>query len=77
MKKTLVVIAVLFSAPAFAQEQPKFVPFTMDEQTFNAIQQYLGDVPSKYAVPLIQLLNQKAQAAKVEATQPKESKDGK
>lgn len=65
---------LLASTSAFAQ-QPKFAPFTVDEQTYNQLLNFLGEVPSKYANPIIQALVTKEQAA-AKAEAAKEPKPG-
>lgn len=63
MIRTIYAAAVLLaSTSAFAQQQA-FAPFTIDEQTYTGLMNYLGEVPSKYANPVITTLIQKEQAA--------------
>ena len=45
-------------------EPPAFVPFTMDEKNFNNIKAYLGEIPAKFATPMINMLDQAEFAAK-------------
>ena len=47
-----------------APEPPAFVPFTVDEKNFNNIKAYLGDIPAKFATPMINTLDQAEFAAK-------------
>ena len=58
--KALAVALALTATPAIAQ-QAKFVPFTIDEQTYQQMLTFLGEVPSKYANPIINALAQKEQ----------------
>jgi hypothetical protein len=60
-------MAILFlliaGSSAQAQTAPPFEPYTVTAQEHQAILGYLGDVPSKYANPLIQQLMQMEQLA--------------
>jgi hypothetical protein len=47
-----------------APEPPAFVPFTVDEKNFNNIKAYLGEIPAKFATPMINTLDQAEFAAK-------------
>ncbi len=53
----------------------KFAPYTIDEQSHNAIMAYLGELPAKYANGLISELNKRAasaaETAQNESTAPK------
>ena len=62
MKRIVLGSLLLVVAPAWAQEQ-KFVPFTIDQQTYNGMMNYLGEIPAKYANPMITTLIQKEQEA--------------
>ena len=79
-------VAVVFSAlsAANAQQppQPPFESYTINAQEHQALLNYLGDVPSKYANPIISQLMQMEQqaqqkkvteAAKAEAAKAKDS----
>lgn len=68
-------IMLWYNALAGAQEQPPvavdkpseppaFVPFAMDEKNFNNIKSYLGELPAKFATPMINTLDQAEFAAK-------------
>jgi hypothetical protein len=78
MKYLIACAFIIWTNCAYAQtfdaSKPNYVPISLDEKTYIQIMNYLGDVPSKYANPLIQLLNQKANEAI--KTQQKE-KEGK
>jgi len=72
MKKLkLILMAALVTVPAaaFAQQPspppqtPDFVPYTMDVQTHNAIFQFLNDAPARWAMPVMNTLNQLELAA--------------
>ena len=70
-----IAISLLLLTAAIAQ-QP-FVPFTVDEATYNSLQSYLGEQPAKFATSLLNWLNNaeakaisdKAAAEKVFETQ--------
>jgi hypothetical protein len=64
MRKVLAFIS-LFSFPvtAHAQTAMPFEPYTITAQEHQALLNYLGDVPSKYANPIINQLMQMEQAA--------------
>jgi hypothetical protein len=54
------VLAVLLSSvafPAFAQGQPKFVPFTVDEKSMTELQTWLLEQPFKFSSPVFQWLS--------------------
>lgn len=63
--------AVLFlAAPAFADAPPPYVPFTVNEQDYKALQTYLGDQPMKFGAPIaawLTVTEQKAAADKAKA----------
>ena len=78
MKILLATFAVLFSYNAHAQQQA-FVPFTVSERDYNQILTLLGEVPAKWANPILSGLNvlevqaqrqAQADAAKVKAAGP-------
>lgn len=54
------VALVLASSAAFAADQPKFVPFVIDESQFNDIRNYLLsiDIPAKWTYPVLSRLDQ-------------------
>lgn len=54
---------VLAAVSTARAEEPKFVPFTIDEAAYRALMNYLGDVPARYANPMIAALDQKAREA--------------
>ena len=56
-------LLLLTSASAQQPPQPTFEPYTVGAQEHQAILNYLGDVPAKYANPLIGQLMQMEQAA--------------
>lgn len=71
-------VAVLFtlfvgSAQAQTLPQPTFEPYTVTAQEHQAMLTYLGDVPAKYANPIIGQLMQMEQAAQ----QKKQAEDAK
>ena len=61
------VLGILSSTPALAAD--KYVPFAIDEATFNAWRAYLAEQPHKFAGPLdndlIAFENRAREAAKV------------
>ena len=62
MKKLVLLLLFGISTSAGAEEIG-YVPFLMDQQTYQNMMTYLGEVPSKYANPIINTLNQKEQMA--------------
>lgn len=61
MKHILILSVSLFAFPTLAAE---FVPYQVDQNTHQAIVTYLGDVPSKWANPVLaELLRLEAKAA--------------
>jgi hypothetical protein len=78
---TAILFALLVGS-AQAQTAPPFEPYTVTAQEHQAILNYLGDVPSRYAIPIINQLMQMEQQAqqkktaedakkKIEADKPK------
>lgn len=65
MKKILIIL-VLFPTLALAQEQPKFVPYMVNQDDHTKIMNYLLEQPAKIAIPLIQTFNTLAQKASAE-----------
>jgi hypothetical protein len=78
----LAIIAVLLAlvTPALSQQPAPvpFEPFQVDEQLYTSIMTYLGDLPAKYANPLLATLTERErQAVKAKAdaaTKPAEGK---
>ena len=77
MKILLAAFAVLFSCNAHAQQQA-FVPFTVSERDYNQILTLLGEVPAKWANPILSGLNvlevQAQRQAQADAVKAKETK---
>lgn len=59
----LAVLLALAAVPSLAQTAPPFEPYTVTMQEHQAMLNYLGDVPAKYANPVINQLIQMEQAA--------------
>ena len=72
MKKIAFILSIIFisTGRALAQQtpQPQFEPYTITAQEHQAILNYLGDVPAKYANPLINQLGQMEQKAQQKKT---------
>jgi len=51
MKYVIIGLSLLLISPAIAAEE--FVPYQIDQNTYQAIVTYLGDVPSKWANPIL------------------------
>ena len=66
MKYVTALVLCLAAFPATAEEQ-KFTPFTIDEPAYRALMNFLGEVPSKYANPIISALDQKEREAMAKA----------
>ena len=61
-----VLLAALFvGGEAVAQQPQPFVAITLDETAFNELRGYLMEQPAKFAVPLLQWLEQKQNAARM------------
>jgi hypothetical protein len=58
-------MAMLWAAPAVAQapQPPKFQPFTVDEQSYNAIVNALLELKGRDGLPIINALAQMEQRA--------------
>jgi len=72
--KYLLYVVVLFSlAPSFAQAQTAstYVPITINEQDYTKLQTYLGDVPAKYANPIIGFLAHQEEMAAMKPAKEK------
>ena len=59
----------IISTPVLAQQQPQFVPYTLTEQEHNQVLSALGEIPAKYANPLIGAFVQREQLAQKEKAQ--------
>jgi hypothetical protein len=61
------IVAFLFPAVAFAQQPPQapFAPYTITEKQHQDMLNYLGDVPAKYANPIINAFMQWEQQAQI------------
>jgi hypothetical protein len=60
---TIAIAIAFMMLPALAQQQSSFEPYTITEQGHQALLFYLGDVPAKYANPIINQLVQMEQQA--------------
>ena len=74
---------LLFSMPAVAQQPitppPPFVPFTISQSDYQSIQNWLGEQPAKFSIPVLtwlQGLEQKAQEEAKKAATPVPPPDG-
>ena len=50
--------------PVKSPEPPAFIPVVLDQKNFDNIKAYLGEIPAKYATPLINTLDQAEFAAR-------------
>jgi hypothetical protein len=67
---TLAALSVLLGAsPALADQ---FVPFEVDQVMYRDLMNYLGDVPAKYANPLIAAFERKQKEAEAKALKSKD-----
>ena len=71
--RRLILMTLLTMAPAAAQDQ-KFAPVQIDQATYKRIMDYLGDVPAKYANPLINELTRMEENAQAMARAEAQSK---
>lgn len=71
MKAIIITGLVLLASSALAQEQPKFVPYTINKDDHIKIMSYLLDQPAKMAIPLINILNTLQQNAVKEKEEKK------
>lgn len=59
MKKYLLAVVALLPTIAYAQQpQPNFVPYTITADEHQALLNYLGEQPAKFAMPIINSLTQ-------------------
>ena len=70
MKYIVILVLILSSAPAFTDERPTFFPFTIGEKENAELMNALQDVPLKYAVPVLRILNAYEERAKAVKTEP-------
>lgn len=75
--KRLVLILSLIPTLALAQEQSKFVPYTINQEDHSKLMTYLGDQPAKFSMPLIQALNALEQKAIDDNKKKQDEKDKK
>jgi hypothetical protein len=58
MRTCIIALSLLLGTAAFAQQPPPpYVAFTVDEGTYKQLQDYLGNQPAKFSVPLLNWLN--------------------
>lgn len=62
---------------AKSQGQVEYVPFIVDQQTFNQINAYLGDQPMKFAAPIASWLARSEEAAIKAKEKPNAQQDPK
>lgn len=67
MKKVLFIVTLsAISSTAIAQQQqqqPKFIPYTINLEDHTKIMNYLNEQPAKFSIPLMQALGELAQKA--------------
>lgn len=65
MKLKLIAAAILISTPALAQQQPEFVPFTVERGDFERILDHVrkSAAPWDFSNPLIMMLSEMEQRA--------------
>ena len=68
-RAVLLIAMSIIATPAAAQQPialaPPFVPFTISQSDYQSIQNWLGEQPAKFSIPVLnwlQGLEQKAQA---------------
>lgn len=74
--KRYIFLLLLLPTSVLAQEQPKFVPYTVSQDDHTKIMTYLGEQPAKFSLPLIQALTTLEQKA-VEEKIKKEKEESK
>lgn len=71
MIKAIAVLCLLAATTAFAQQPivpaPPFVPFTISQSDYQSIQNWLGEQPAKFSIPVLNWLNSLEQKAQEEA----------
>ena len=67
----LLIVASLLATPVAAQQPltppPPFVPFTISQSDYQAIQNWLGEQPAKFAIPVLTWLKAQERKAQDEA----------
>lgn len=61
--KLSITAVLLLPVPAFAQQPPPFIPYTINQEAHTKIMNFLGEQPAKIAIPLIQVLGEIQQQA--------------
>lgn len=67
MRLALAIVALVLTAPAYAQPAQQFAPYTIGQLEHQWLMDHLGDVPAKWAVPLMRALEQMEQNAAAQA----------
>lgn len=64
--KKLILLLLFIPTLSYAQKQPEFIPYTINQDDHTKIMNYLLEQPAKIAIPLIQTLNSLEQKASIE-----------
>jgi len=73
--KIVLFLLLFIVSPAIAQQQEPYEPFSVTEQEFKGLIEYLGNQPLKVAEPIAQWLRQREAQAQQEKRTRSEAKD--
>jgi hypothetical protein len=80
MIKAIAVLCLLAATTAFAQQPivpaPPFVPFTISQSDYQSIQNWLGEQPAKFSIPVLTWLQGLEQKAQEDAKKAVPAPDG-
>ncbi len=73
--KIVIFLLLLVVSPAIAQQQEPYEPFSVTEQEYKGLTEYLGNQPLRMAEPIAQWLRQREAQAQQEKRAKAEAKD--
>ena len=57
MRLAVMSLLLVFSTPVFAQQQQKFIPFTVDEKDARDLRTFLDEQPMKFSLPILKWMD--------------------
>lgn len=81
MLTVLTIVASLLATPAVSQQSqitmtPTFVPLTINQSDYQAIQNWLGEQPAKFSIPVLTWLDGLERKAQEDAKKAAPAPDG-
>jgi hypothetical protein len=71
LRAVLLIVSIAVATTAFAQQPlaptPPFVPFTLSQSDYQTIQNWLGEQPAKFSIPVLNWLGEMERKAQEEA----------